>query len=119
MRVVVVGPCTSGKTTLVNGLRSYGIEAYNIAQEHSGILKLWQKKKPDILIMLDVTLAAAKKRREVYWGEERLVLQRERLKDARTNADLYIQTARTTQQQVLRIALTYIGGADFEYDDFI
>ena len=113
MRVVVVGPCASGKTTLVAALRQQGFDAYNIAQEHSGIRRLWEKRQPDVVIMLDVTMTAVHKRREVYWGEERLLLQRERLKEARSNAHLYIQTDRLQMEDVLTIAVTYLKGAEF------
>lgn len=109
VRVVVVGPCASGKTTLVSSLRAMGIDAHNVAQEHSGIKRLWNKKQPEVLIMLDANMPAIKKRREVYWGEERLAIQRERLRDARANAQLYIQTDRLSQKQVINVVLAYIG----------
>ena len=109
----MVGPCVSGKTTLVSGLKALGYDAHNVAQEHSGIKKLWRKKEPDVLIILDVNMPAIKKRREVYWDEERLALQRERLSDARENAHLYIQTDKLTKQQVLQVALAYIGGNEY------
>lgn len=108
MRVVVVGVCAAGKTTLVKNLRESGIEAYNVAQEHSGIRKLWQRKNPDVLVVLDVTLPVILKRRDVPWGEERLVLQHERLRDARKNADLYIQTDKLDQKEVAAAVVNYI-----------
>jgi hypothetical protein len=106
--VAVVGCCASGKTTLVNSLRKLGIEVYNIAQEHSGIRKLWQKRNPDVLVMLDVTLPVIRRRRDVPWGEERLVAQRERLRDARANADLYIQTDSLSRDEVVEQVLAYL-----------
>ncbi len=108
MRIIVVGVCTSGKTTLVRFLSGLGIDAYNVAQEHSCIKKLWKKKQPDILVMLDATMPAIRRRREVSWGEERLVVQHERLRDAREHADLYIQTDDLTRQEVAQIVLTSI-----------
>lgn len=113
MRIVIVGPCASGKTTLVGSLRALGIDAHNVAQEHSGIKKLWEKKKPDVVIMLDATMPAIQKRREVYWGEERLVMQRQRLSDARSNAHLYMQTDRLDKEQVLSVVLAYLGGVQY------
>ena len=53
MIVVVVGVCGSGKTTLVKNLQKNGIDAYNVAQEHSCIKQLWKHKKPDKVIMLE------------------------------------------------------------------
>lgn len=110
MRVVVVGVCASGKTTLVNRLRKLGIDAHNVAQEHSGIKTLWRKKEPHVLVMLDATLATIRKRRNVPWGEERLISQRERLVDARSHAQLFIQTDSIGKEDVVQQVLSYIGG---------
>ncbi|MDF2565478.1 MAG: hypothetical protein K0Q53_1873 [Massilibacillus sp.] len=110
MLVAIVGVCASGKTTLVKGLRDAGIDAYNVAQEHSCIKKFWNRKKPDLLIMIDVTLSAIKKRRFVTWDEDRLVVQHERLRDARENANLYIQTDELSREEVLQTILNFIRG---------
>lgn len=109
MRVVVVGVCASGKTTLVQNLTRMGIETYNAAQEHSQIKQLWKKKEPDILVMLDATLATIRARRKIPWGEERLIAQRERLADAREHADLFIETDHLTKEEVVQVILDYIG----------
>ncbi|BEU87742.1 hypothetical protein TAMA11512_12060 [Selenomonas sp. TAMA-11512] len=108
MRVAVVGVCASGKTTLVKGLQEAGVDAYNVAQEHSCIHDFWNKRKPDILVMIDATLPAIKKRRRVFWTEERLVVQHERLKDAKAHADLYIQTDAYSAQEVLEQVLAFL-----------
>lgn len=108
MLVAIVGVCASGKTTLVESLRSNGIEAYNVAQEHSCIKKFWQKRNPDFLIMIDATLETIKKRRKVTWDQGRLVVQHERLKDARENADLYIQTDSLSKEMVVQKVLDFI-----------
>ena len=92
MRIAVVGVCASGKTTLVKGLKDAGYDAYNVAQEHSGIHNFWNKHHPDILVMIDATLPAIKKRRLVYWDQERLDVQHKRLADAKAHANLFIQT---------------------------
>ena len=92
MRIAIVGICASGKTTLVRGLREAGYDAYNVAQEHSCVHDFWNKKHPDVLVMIDATLKAVKKRRVVYWGQDRIDTQHKRLADARAHADLYIQT---------------------------
>lgn len=108
MRIAVVGVCASGKTTLVSGLRNAGFDAYNVAQEHSGIRKFWDKHHPDLLVMIDATLPAIKKRRLVYWDEERLKVQHERLADAQAHADLYIQTDSLDAQQVLQKVIAFV-----------
>ena len=108
MKVAFVGVCASGKTTLVRGLREAGFDAYNVAQEHSCIHRFWQKHAPDLLIMIDATLPAIKKRRVVYWDEERLVVQHKRLADARAHADLYLQTDALDAAAVLATVIAFI-----------
>lgn len=103
-----MGPCASGKSTLVNRLKELGVDAYNVAQEHSGIKQLWKKKCPDLLVMLDATLPVINSRRSVPWGEERLVLQRERLRDARANADLFILTDPFSREEVAQLVMEHI-----------
>ena len=92
MRIAIVGICASGKTTLVRGLREAGYDAYNVAQEHSCVHDFWNKKHPDVLVMIDATLPTVKKRRVIYWGQDRIDTQHKRLADAKAHADLYIQT---------------------------
>lgn len=110
MRVVVAGVCVSGKTTLVKSLRELGIEAYNVAQEHSAVKKLWNHKNPDILIVLDAQMETIHQRRVVPWGEDRLAVQRKRLCDAYEHADLYIQTDDLSKGEVVQQVLDYIRG---------
>jgi len=108
LRIAIVGVCCSGKTTLAEGLRARGFDAYTVAQEHSGIKRLWRKKDPDVLIMLDAALSTVKKRCAVPWGEERLAAQRERLKDAKENAHLFISTDLLSKEEVVSKVLEFI-----------
>ncbi len=108
MKIAVVGVCASGKTTLVAGLKAAGFDAYNVAQEHSGIHDFWAKRHPDILVMIDATMPAIHKRRVVYWDESRLEVQHKRLADAKAHADLYIQTDKYDAQQVRDKVINFI-----------
>ena len=108
MKIAVVGVCASGKTTLVAGLKAAGFDAYNVAQEHSGIHDFWAKRHPDILVMIDATMPAIHKRRVVYWDESRLEVQHKRLADAKAHADLYIQTDQYNAQQVRDKVINFI-----------
>ena len=108
MKIAVVGVCASGKTTLVEGLREEGYDAYNVAQEHSGVHDFWNKRHPDVLVMIDATLSAIQKRRVVYWDEDRLRVQHQRLADARAHADLYIQTDALTAEQVRKTVIDFV-----------
>ena len=108
MRIAVVGVCASGKTTLVKGLKDAGYGAYNVAQEHSGIHNFWNKHHPDILVMIDATLPAIKRRRRVYWDQERLDVQHKRLADAKAHANLFIQTDAYNADEVREQVIDYI-----------
>src|SRR4051794_16055791 len=54
--IVVVGVCSSGKSTLVHTLQEKGIQAHAVSQEHSYVPHLWQRTNPDVLIYLDASL---------------------------------------------------------------
>ena len=108
MKIAIVGVCASGKTTLVAGLKAAGYDAYNVAQEHSGIHDFWAKRHPDILVMIDATMPAIHTRRVVYWDESRLEVQHKRLADAKAHADLYIQTDQYNAQQVRDKVINFI-----------
>lgn len=108
MLIAIVGVCASGKSTLVNGLKARGYNAYNVAQEHSCIKKFWNRWRPDFLIMIDAGLLAIQKRRMVTWNEERLAVQHERLRDAREHADLYIQTDALHEEEVLEMVINFV-----------
>lgn len=93
LRVVVVGPCASGKSTLAERLRAHGYDAYACAQEHSEISTLWRHLDPDVVIALDVDLATVRRRRGEDWPETIFREQLRRLSSARAAADVTIDTA--------------------------
>jgi len=107
--IAVVGPCASGKTTLVQALRARGHNAREVVQEHSYVPTMWQRiTQPDLLIYLDVSWEVARRRRPtdagVSWWDE---LAR-RLRHARQHADLYILTDELTTQQVLDKVMAFL-----------
>lgn len=108
--VKVVGPCKSGKTTLVTGLRALGIPARAAAQEHSGVPDTWQRFAPARwLVYLDVSVAAMKQRSgRDDWTEEILAEQRHRLSHARQHADLIIDTAELPADEVLQRVVAFL-----------
>jgi deoxyadenosine/deoxycytidine kinase len=112
MRIAVVGPCASGKTALAERLRNLGYEARECTQEHSYVPTMWQKiSRPDVLIYLDATLAVVAERRSADWSEEYLAKLNHRLSHARQHCDLYIQTDRLSEEEVLERALDFLRGA--------
>lgn len=95
LRIAVVGPCSSGKSTLIEALKSAGYETRHPAQEHSLVPTMWQRfSQPDLLIYLDVSYADARKRRPHHdGGPQRLAEQHRRLAHAREHCDFYLDTS--------------------------
>jgi hypothetical protein len=100
-RIVVVGPCASGKTTLVQALRERGYDAHVCGQEHSDIAALWQRLGPDVLVALEADVDAIRRRRGASWPEWLHDLQTKRLRAAAAAADLTIDTSRRDPQAMI------------------
>jgi cytidylate kinase len=101
-RIVVVGPCAAGKSTLVDNLRPRGFDIRSCVQEHSGVPDLWRRfSRADVLIYLDASLATiAHRQRRSDWTQQRLDVQRQRLSLARAQCDFYLVTDDLTREQV-------------------
>ena len=99
--VVVVGPCASGKSTLVAALRRLGYRATVCGQEHSEIPTLWRRAEPDVLVALDVDLPTLRQRRGDDWPEWLYQVQHRRLREASAAADLRLDTTGLDQEAVL------------------
>lgn len=102
----VVGPCGSGKSTLIAGLEKRGYACRHIAQEHSYVQAMWQiVSKPDILIYLHSSFPVSTARRKLDWREKDYEEQSRRLSHAREHAHIIIDTDDLTPEQVLQKAL--------------
>jgi RNase adaptor protein for sRNA GlmZ degradation len=105
----VVGPCGSGKSTLIAGLEQYGYFCRHIAQEHSYVPAMWQKlTKPDILIFLEVSFPVSTARRKLSWQKQDYDEQLRRLAHARQHAHLVIDTDDLTPKQVIQKVLDFL-----------
>jgi dephospho-CoA kinase len=107
-RVVVVGPCASGKSTLARGLRALGFDADVCSQEHSDIPSLWRHTAPDVVIALSVDLATIRTRRGEDWPEWLYRLQNDRLREAQTAARIRLDTSRLDAAATLSSAATQL-----------
>lgn len=105
-RIVVVGPCAAGKSTLVNGLRDHGYEALVSGQEHSDIPSLWQHANPDVVIALLADLPTVRARRDDdHWPAWLFARQQQRLRQAIARADVIIDTSGRDAATVLDQAI--------------
>jgi deoxyadenosine/deoxycytidine kinase len=105
----IVGPCSSGKTTLVEGLSRYGINARHIAQEHSYVPYMWQHiTKPDILIFLDVSFPVSQQRRPLNWKFSDFEEQQKRLAHARLHANLTINSDDFSIAEILTTVMNFL-----------
>ena len=102
LMVGVVGPCGSGKSTLISGLRIKGFFGRHIAQEHSYVPNMWKRiTNPDLLIYLNASFESCTKRRKLNWTNEDYQEQLHRLSHAREHADLIIETDSISPEEVL------------------
>jgi cytidylate kinase len=107
-KIVVVGPCAAGKSTLVTALRELGYDAHASGQEHSEIAMLWQHSHPDVLIALEVDISAVRERRGGSWPEWLHDRQVRRLAAALRAADLAIDTTVLSPQTVVDRVVAYL-----------
>lgn len=108
--VKVVGPCKSGKSTLVTGLRAQGYAARSCGQEHSEAPTMWQRiVPPDYLIFLDVTPQTQRVRvNRSDWSDDLMRTQQSRLVHARQHADLVLATDQASPDEVLRQVVGFL-----------
>lgn len=107
----VVGPCGSGKSTLIAGLEKRGYACRHIAQEHSYVPTMWQViAKPNLLIYLHASYLVSTARRRLDWQPKDYEEQLRRLSHARAHAHILIDTDDLTPDQVLQTALDTLDG---------
>jgi len=109
-RIGIVGPCSSGKSTLARALRTLGYRVKEIMQEHCAAPMMWRRiSNPDVLVYLDVSMDVAAQREGLpqpssWWVEEREF----RLAHARVHCDLYVDTSALTPADVLAQVVDYL-----------
>ncbi|MEO8287518.1 MAG: hypothetical protein ABI670_13915 [Chloroflexota bacterium] len=106
--IVVVGVCSSGKSTLVHALRAKGLHARAVSQEHSYVPHLWQRSHPDVLIYLDASLHTIRGRGRTRWQQPLLTEEHRRLQHAREHSDLYIPTDGLSPEDVVSRVITFL-----------
>lgn len=110
LRIAVVGPCASGKSTLADALLEAGYEVRQPAQEHSYVPSMWQKvTRPDLLIYLDVDRKSIRKRSpHLDAVTQRLAEQHQRLSHAREYCDYYLDTSDLTATEVRQRVIAFL-----------
>ena len=105
----VVGPCGSGKSTLITGLNQHGYTCRHIAQEHSYVPAMWQIiTKPDLLIYLHASFQTSTTRRKLNWTEDDYAEQLRRLSHAHEHAHIIINTDDLPPDRILQQALDFL-----------
>jgi GTPase SAR1 family protein len=107
-RVAVVGPCASGKSTLVTRLREHGYDAFAVAQEHSAVPALWAHQHPDVVIGLIADLETIRARRGTAWSEAIYRAQMDRLQAAYDAAHVSIDTREADEREMVRRAIAFL-----------
>ncbi|MCA9931749.1 MAG: hypothetical protein KC419_24870 [Anaerolineales bacterium] len=102
LRIALVGPCASGKSTLARSLKAAGYVVRQPAQEHSFAPDMWQRmSKPDVLIFLDVDYLHFQQRRpKSDGGPAYFAEQHRRLAHARKHCDFYLDTSPLSKGEV-------------------
>ena len=110
VRIAVVGPCSSGKSTLTKSLKAAGFAARHPAQEHSYVANMWQRiTQPDLLVYLDVDYANMRARRpHIDGGPQRLAEQHHRLRHAREQCDFYLDTSGLSAAEVKTAVFNFL-----------
>lgn len=107
----IVGPCGSGKTTLITQLEARGYRCRHIAQEHSYVPSMWQKiTNPDLLIFLQASFEVCTARRKLNWTPADHAEQQRRLAHALQHADLVVDTNTLTADEVLACVVDFLKG---------
>jgi GTPase SAR1 family protein len=106
--IVVVGPCASGKTTLVENLQKRGYDAVVCGQEHSEIPNLWQRSNPDVLVALMVGIETIRDRRGQDWPASIYRTQLDRLERAFVSATVTVDTSENSIEKTLEIVLGHV-----------
>lgn len=104
-RILIVGVCASGKSTLAQGLQALGYDARSLAQEHSTTPRFWARRAPDVLIGLDCRYETTVARKQKRWSPERWAYQRRILQDALGHADFIIHTDGLTPAELVAAAV--------------
>ena len=86
-----------------------GFDTHHIAQEHSYVPAMWRRlTNPDVLIYLHVSYPLTIQRRMLDWTGAEYEEQLHRLRDARENADLYIDTDDLKPEEVLKQSISFL-----------
>ena len=109
LRIGIVGPCGSGKSTLIAALEARGYICRHIAQEHSYVKDMWKRiSNPDVLIFLDASFPVSTARRKLNWNESDHAEQLRRLAHAREHADLIVATDSLSPDEVAERVLEFL-----------
>lgn len=99
----MVGVCASGKTTLSETLRPWGIPVHPVAQEHSQVARLYRRLGPRPLVLLVASWETVHRRRTFSFEPQFFTTEWERLADARREANLVVHTDGLSPDEVAKV----------------
>lgn len=103
MEIVILGVCAAGKSTLAHRLREHGLFARTVAQEHSAIPELWRWSGAPTTIYLHASYQAVKRRRASRMSESGYEEQLHRLRSARAEATVRVDTSDLSADDVFEL----------------
>ncbi len=107
--VGVVGPCGSGKSTLIAALEKRGYPCRHIAQEHSCVKDMWKRiSNPDVLVFLQASFPVCTARRQLNWNDADFAEQQRRLAHALQHANLVVDTDTLSPDEVATRVLDFL-----------
>ncbi len=90
--IAIVGVSAAGKSTLAQQLQLRGYDAHCLPQEHSSVRDLALELGYDHVVVLDAEIETVRGRRQVGYGAERVLTERERLKEVIARAVIHLHT---------------------------
>ncbi len=98
--LILVGVCAAGKTTAKDGLKSSGIPARSVAQEHSMVKQLYRQGGMGLVVLLVASWETVHHRRQLAWNPDFYRTEWMRLQEARKEARLILHTDELSRKEV-------------------
>lgn len=106
LKILLLGICASGKTTIAKSLTKQGYDVGVCSQEHSQNPQLWRRQNADFVVVLDCQKSTAEKRRQKKMNLRAYQEQKQKLLDARDHCHLFLPTDNDTVEETAKKIIT-------------